>query len=298
MITISEVSATIKREWVTHILREIMDSDKLSIGAKVTYAILCGYRGKNCREPFPSLPTLSNKVGSCRQTVQRYLDELEDAGVITSMQRRKGGAFDSNGYQINDGINGSPQLKKLTTVEGLTVVKKHRYGKTSLRRNLTTKESQHLKDSHSLKDSHKEREKEVAFSSMAEAIDYYKSRFPEIPVKASLSRMRALKEKKGENWRLFLNTAYLDDWFARETARIPPKKQPAERKEEGRRPENSEPQIEHGPEAVELFNQLRDQAGVGKNVAKAVEAGEQTEEERRRRIRDAQVQYLHEKYQK
>jgi hypothetical protein len=118
----------------------------------------------------------------------------------------------------------------------------------------------------------KKEERSVVFSSMAEAIEYYTPKFPDIPVKPSLSRMRGQKEKNGENYRLFLNTAYLDNWFARETARIPQKPQPAEKpspaetKEEGPVPESTEA-INYGPEAVKLFNQLRDQAGLGKKQA-------------------------------
>jgi hypothetical protein len=124
MITIPEVSAMLKKEWVTHIKRGIVDDDKLSLGARLTYAILCGYRGKNCKEPFPSLPALSNKLGRCRQKVQSYLDELEAAGILEAEQRRKpDGSWGSNGYQINDGIHGSPQLS-------FTATEKHRYGET------------------------------------------------------------------------------------------------------------------------------------------------------------------------
>jgi len=219
------------RPWITHVERDVMEDSELSCGARLTYAILRGYQGKNCREPFPSLATLGKSLGCCRQIVQKYLGELETAGLIRSSGRRSQGKFCSNQYEI---VGPPPQSRKLTTVngtEGVAVVKKtvvenlrseeNRSRESLLLRNPSTKESQYLKES--------QREKEVTFASMAAAAEHYKLRFPDIPVKDSLSRMRTQKEKQGKNWRNYLNTRYLDKWFAREDTRIPPQLQPIPR---------------------------------------------------------------------
>jgi hypothetical protein len=93
--------------------------------------------------------------------------------------------------------------------------------------------------------------------------------------------MRAQKEKKGENYRLFLNTTYLAKWFAREETRIPPKPQPeetptpAETKEDQPVPESTEPPIEHGDEAVKMLREMREKAGLGRRGTKTSESDEQ-----------------------
>jgi hypothetical protein len=98
-----------------HVERDVIWDTKLSVGARLTYAILRGYEGKNCKEPFPSLPTLVKQVGRVRKIVQQYLGELENARLIETVIRRKSGQFCSNGYRI---LRPSPQGKNVTTVDG------------------------------------------------------------------------------------------------------------------------------------------------------------------------------------
>ena len=132
----------IQRQWMTHVEREVMEDISLSCGARLTYVILCGYEGKNCKVPYPSLATLVKKVGCGRGTIQGYLSELKKAGRIEIVPRRERGKFCSNGYRI--------LRPAYPLTNGSAVDEKHRSDKNRLReslllRNTSTKESHYNK---------------------------------------------------------------------------------------------------------------------------------------------------------
>ena len=84
-----------------------MDTPKLSCGARVLYAILRGYQGKKCKQPFPSIKTLQAKLG-VRDAIYGYLKELEDANLIVRIKERTAGKFRPNKYAL---LEGSPHTE-------------------------------------------------------------------------------------------------------------------------------------------------------------------------------------------
>jgi len=65
----------------TQVPNHILRSSDLSVGAKLTYAMLLSYAWQNdfC---FPGQDTLAKDMGSGKRSVVRYIDELERAGII------------------------------------------------------------------------------------------------------------------------------------------------------------------------------------------------------------------------
>lgn len=66
----------------TQVPNVILRSTDLSVGAKLTYAMLLSYAWQNdfC---FPGQDTLAEDMGSGRRSVVRYIDELEKHDLIT-----------------------------------------------------------------------------------------------------------------------------------------------------------------------------------------------------------------------
>lgn len=58
---------------------------EISKGAKLTYARLCRYAGKN-GQCFPKQSTLAKELGCSTRTMSRYLRELRDCGLIESVR--------------------------------------------------------------------------------------------------------------------------------------------------------------------------------------------------------------------
>jgi biotin operon repressor len=140
--------------WITRVERDVMEDANLSCGARVTYAILCGYEGQNCKIPFPGLKTLARKLGCGRETVQRYISELRKAGLVERVKRREKGKFLTNGYPI---LRPSRRMANGSAVAGETEADKHRSGNNQLRemllqRNTKEKESQFNKESQCVKE--------------------------------------------------------------------------------------------------------------------------------------------------
>jgi hypothetical protein len=52
-----------RNKWMIQVERDVMKNTRLSCGARVVFAILRGYQGKNCERPFPSIKTLQSEVG-------------------------------------------------------------------------------------------------------------------------------------------------------------------------------------------------------------------------------------------
>jgi Helix-turn-helix domain len=81
----------------TQVPNYILRSKDLSVGAKLTYAMLLSYAWQNdfC---FPGQETLAQDMGSGKRSVVRYVDELEKAACI-SIKRQ--GLGKSNTYTLH-----------------------------------------------------------------------------------------------------------------------------------------------------------------------------------------------------
>jgi DNA-binding MarR family transcriptional regulator len=66
---------------------------------KAVYCLLCCYCGDK-HYCFPSVETLSDCLGVSRRTVQRALKVLEQKGIITREQTKRG--FSSDTYLLDD----------------------------------------------------------------------------------------------------------------------------------------------------------------------------------------------------
>jgi hypothetical protein len=236
------------KPWMIHVEREVLEDTSLSGGARLVYAILRGYQGRKCNEPFPSLPTLSRKVGRVRKIIQKHLTELEAAGLIERVTRRESGKFCSNGYRI---LGRSPKGKNVTTVNSSpkgknTEGQKHRSeengrAESALLRNPIYKES------HSLKESHKEREEPLGKKD-AKALYRDDPRFAHKDVDGSLSRM--FKEHK-----LQFPSA-IEVWLGRErNPRKPLRSTPAPEYNEGA--DDKEYMTPGSPEAAAEWEKIR-----------------------------------------
>ena len=73
----------------TQVPNFILTSTKISVGAKLGYAMLLKYAwGDNAC--FPGQTKLAEDMGSGERSVRRYLDELEKAGLLEIVQRGLG----------------------------------------------------------------------------------------------------------------------------------------------------------------------------------------------------------------
>ena len=73
----------------TQVPNFILTSTKISVGAKLGYAMLLKYAwGDNAC--FPGQTKLAEDMGSGERSVRRYLDELEKAGLLEIEQRGLG----------------------------------------------------------------------------------------------------------------------------------------------------------------------------------------------------------------
>lgn len=64
----------------------LMRSSAVSSGAKLTYARLCRYAGKDGAFANPRLEELAEEIAVSKRSVQNYLAELEEAGLIEAEQ--------------------------------------------------------------------------------------------------------------------------------------------------------------------------------------------------------------------
>lgn len=77
-----------QRGW-TGVPNFILESEKISIGAKLTYAMLLKY-ARELDECFPGQERLAKDMGSGLRSVVRYISELEEVGLITINRRGQG----------------------------------------------------------------------------------------------------------------------------------------------------------------------------------------------------------------
>lgn len=67
----------------------ILETDQISVGAKLTYAMLLKY-AREMEECFPGQDRLARDMGTTRQSVNTYIGELKRAGLISVKRRGQG----------------------------------------------------------------------------------------------------------------------------------------------------------------------------------------------------------------
>jgi len=77
-----------QRGW-TGVPNFILESKDISVGAKLTYAMLLKY-AREVDDCFPGQDRLSKDMGTTRQSVNTYIKDLRKAGLITVQRRGQG----------------------------------------------------------------------------------------------------------------------------------------------------------------------------------------------------------------
>lgn len=77
-----------QRGW-TGVPNFILESKEISIGAKLTYAMLLKY-AREMDECFPGQDRLAKDMGNGVRSVVRYIAELEAVGLVTVTRRGQG----------------------------------------------------------------------------------------------------------------------------------------------------------------------------------------------------------------
>jgi len=77
-----------RRGW-TGVPNFILESDQISIGAKLTYAMLLKY-ARELDECFPGQERLAKDMGNGLRSAVRYISELEQVGLISIKRRGQG----------------------------------------------------------------------------------------------------------------------------------------------------------------------------------------------------------------
>jgi DNA-binding transcriptional ArsR family regulator len=77
-----------QRGW-TGVPNFILESKELSVGAKLTYAILLKY-AREMDECFPGQKRLAEDIGNSERSVRSWLKELERVGLVSIKQRGQG----------------------------------------------------------------------------------------------------------------------------------------------------------------------------------------------------------------
>jgi len=83
----------------------VIDDDRLSANAKLTYMILCRYANTDTGECFPAQSTIATKAGIARSSVQSGIEELISLGYMSKEVRKRGDGsqkFTSNLYTVLD----------------------------------------------------------------------------------------------------------------------------------------------------------------------------------------------------
>ena len=77
----------------------LVQSDRISAGAKLVWGRLARYAGEN-GHCHPSVKTLGNEVGIGERQAQKYISELEKALLIRRVERYINRAQISNGFEF------------------------------------------------------------------------------------------------------------------------------------------------------------------------------------------------------
>jgi len=98
----------VTRGGFTQVPNCILTRPELSVGAKLTYAMLLKYAWYNdaC---FPGQLKLAEDMGSGERSVRRYLDELEAYGVLEIEQR---GLGKTNYYRLHETVRKSARRQR------------------------------------------------------------------------------------------------------------------------------------------------------------------------------------------
>ena len=112
-------------DWeIRGVMKSVMYDSNLSLESRALYVVLRGYLGKNCEKPWRSQNTLAQIAGRPRKVIQRWLKELDGAGLIARNLRRMAGKFSSDSYEI---------LDKSSQAHQEQCNRRHRRPKTDLR---------------------------------------------------------------------------------------------------------------------------------------------------------------------
>lgn len=85
-----------QRGW-TGVPNFILESDQISVGAKLTYAMLLKY-AREMDACFPGQVRLAKDIGVAERSVRTWLKELAQAGLVTVKRRGQGR---SNLYEVH-----------------------------------------------------------------------------------------------------------------------------------------------------------------------------------------------------
>ena len=87
-LQLSGADIATQRGW-TGVPNFILESKEISIGAKLTYAMLLKYARED-DECFPGQDRLAKDMGNGSRSVVRYIAELEEVGLVTVKRRGQG----------------------------------------------------------------------------------------------------------------------------------------------------------------------------------------------------------------
>lgn len=87
-LRLSGADLATQRGW-TGLPNFILESQEITIGAKITYAMLLKY-AREMDECFPGQDRLAKDMGNGRRSFLRYLAELEEVGLVTIKRRGQG----------------------------------------------------------------------------------------------------------------------------------------------------------------------------------------------------------------
>lgn len=93
----------------TNVNNDVMTNSNISCGARTLYFILNSYCFGDKTKCFPSQATLSKVIGKSVRTVQRYLVELKENGLILIKNR----GYLTNIYTILNKVVVNPTVKKV-----------------------------------------------------------------------------------------------------------------------------------------------------------------------------------------
>jgi len=83
-----EADIATQRGW-TGVPNFILESKQISVGAKLTYAMLLKY-ARELDECFPGQDRLAGDIGTTRQSVNAYIAELCRSGLLSVKRRGQG----------------------------------------------------------------------------------------------------------------------------------------------------------------------------------------------------------------
>lgn len=93
----------------TVISNDVIQNKNISVGAKSLYFLLSSYCFADKKECFPSQKTLAEQLNKSVRTIQRWLKELEENGLIQIKNR----GYLTNLYTILKKIYINPTVKKV-----------------------------------------------------------------------------------------------------------------------------------------------------------------------------------------